>query len=531
MKLPARCTTLAITLVSVAACTEMPVIKPNALHQQQRLSSASHWQLIAVDLSRDIKGMTASVPADTSINTGADTGADATHKAKQCIRIGNPEGTQTRFQQFLADTIAEEIVSPEGMADATKSIPSPDLGGPRKQLDFAVYRRDATDSAAEGCDNIVIESHVIKHAGPPGQPWPGKFTLLAVGAIVIKHVVNAFSDGRVVGAVALGETAWWATSGFRSSDTVTEVVVTVSRLTQSKRYVAQFTNVYYINSGDSGFYEPSSPRPAPQPDTSPTPAELYRQQQLAEERRHQEDLFPATIAVAPPVISACDTTAQILVMGTHLSLNEADYLLGTLSASGVRTTSTLPSDESSDAVWTTEVTFKGLKNSNKGMERIPLAMMGANGRAAVAYVRVDTSCVKPTKTSTPATPDAPPPGPKKPDVSFAPKGRVVGDPVNLCASPVVLDATESGGAIVTAVETAGNEHSAGICQDAGQHKKLITFAHLPVYKSESDLPEKHEWQLLVTLATGKPLTKSVHVGCDPPKPAAPATPKVQRIVK
>jgi hypothetical protein len=521
MKTLTVCVVFELTLLSVAACTEMPVIKPNALHQQAKLTSASHWQLIAVDLSRDIRGMKA-VAVDGQ-------------NMPRCVRVGDPEGAPTRFQQFLADTITEELVSPEGMADATRSVPSADSGDKPTRVNFDVYRRDAR---VDHCDDIVIDSHVIKHAGTPGQPWPGRFTLLAAGAIVIKHVVGAFSDARLIGTVALGETAWWATSGFHASDTVTEIVVTVSRLDESKRYVAQFTNVYYINSSDSGFYEATPPKPTPAPDISPTPAELSRQARREEEKwrraeeiRHQAELAPARITVAPRVISACDPTPRMFVTGTFLSPWDHDYLLGTMPASDIDIHSRPLPDDPPDVVWTVEVTFKGIKSYNKGGDVVPLAMKGVNGRTAVAYVAIDSTCSKATKSPSQPNSDASTSsGPKKPDVSFAPKAGVAGDPVNLCASPVVLEATESNGAVITAVETCNDEHAAAISQDAGSHKKTITFTNLPAYSNASELPDKHQWKLQVTLASGKPLTKAVQVSCVPAKPATQTTPQVHRLV-
>jgi hypothetical protein len=489
------------TLILEVSCTEMPVIKLNPPHEQQKLSSASHWRIIAADLSQDIHGMKS---AAVDING-----------VSRCVRIGRPDDSATRFQQFLADSIAEEFVSPEGMRRGGLTFRSPaqdereNADGP---VSFDVYRHDAEDA---GCDEITIESRVIKHAGPPGRPYPGEFTLLAVGAIVVRNVVNAFSGASVIGAVALGETAFWASSGFRSGDTVTEIAVTVSRLTPNRRYVAQFTNVYYINSGDSGFYETPPPKTRPVVDVSPSPTEQYRDQQHSFDQEQATRLSPARIVVAPRVVSACDSTARLLISGVYLSPNEHDYLFGTIPASSF-SGSSRPSSGSTDDVQTAEVVFEKVNVYNKGLDVVTISMMGTNGKAAVAYVSVDAACKSTKLPATPTTTPKPEPGTNSkgpPDVNFAPIKAV-----NLCTSPVQLYAMESNGALIKQVQTIDG-YAAAINQAPGDTRKLITFSNLPVYKTKESLPQGGQWSLKVTLATGNSLDKQVRVECDTLKPA------------
>jgi hypothetical protein len=497
-----RTAALVLGLVLVSSCTEMPVIKLNDLQQQRKLSSARQWQLVAGDLTNQIHEMV---------------------DGPGCVRI-NPQGTSppSQFQQFLADVIVEEIVSPAGLKKINQLADPPDrasVAGPNTQL--AAFRSDAPDHI---CDDITIQSIVIKHSGPPGRPPPGQYTLLAAGLVVARNVVNAFSAASGVGLVALGDVGFWASSGFRSGATVTEVGVTVSRVTPDKMYLAQFTNVYYINSGDSGLFEPAPElADAKANEDAPIPSHpeerALAQLRAADEERSKR-LRHSHIAISPDTISACDPTVPLYITGSYLSPVVHGYQFGTVA--GSRFGVPQPESMSGDAVQTVQVVFTGVTNSNKGLPGVIVSMAGTDGRTATGYVSFDDSTQCSKTAQAPATPKtAKPQGQKSlPDVDLSPKDKAVGFPVNICALPLEIDATEKSGAQLAKVETADGAYEASICSNPNHPGKVVSFAHLPDYSKAP--PKGGVFRLKVTLQGGKTLDKQINEECVPQKSAVAA---------
>jgi hypothetical protein len=183
-----------------------------------------------------------------------------------------------------------------------------------------------------------------------------------------------------------------------------------------------------------------------------------------------------------------------------------------------------PPDEV-QSVW---VTFTGLKNANKGLDIVPVSMKRVDGFPATTHLSVDATCTKQT-TSGKATPDeGTGKSTKAPDVTLSPVGGVSGDPVNVCVSPVVLEAEEINKAVITHVRTtdsAGNSYSAQIEEPGGSGQKQITFKSFPPYKTTASLPKDHKLKLEVDLVTGKPIQKTIQIGCTPATtPAKPLQP-------
>ncbi len=499
-----RNATLVLVLASMVACTEMPVIKLNAVSEQRKLSSASHWRLIADDLVNEAAGVSAK-------EGGGRLGY-------RCVRVGQPlSENSSRFQVFLADAIAQELVSPEGTQDSGRpSIQAkPPVAVPASSS-FDVYRSDAEDI---GCDEVTIQSQVIQHSGPPGRPYPGQYTLLATGLLVVRNVAKAFSVGAALGAVAAGEVAFWASSGFRSSDTVTELTITISRVTTQKMYVAQFTNVYYINSGDAGLYEQDATKVPATANIPPEPKDRFQARLRAAQAERARRLKPGRLIVEPRYASACGPVPRFFVTGSYLSPNEQDYMLDSTPAHSLGAIKPEPTND--DTPQTVQVVFTSLKNLNMESGQATLSTVDVNGKILSAHVYIDDASACAKAASPPAASTAKKPTGKKsaPDVKFAQKGKLVGDAVNLCASPVELVATEEGGAELTKVQTADGKYEAAYYKNPGESNKLVTFSNFPRY-SEKSLPGDHMLSLNVTLAKGQTLKKSLLVTCDPQKPSA-----------
>jgi hypothetical protein len=484
---------LLLTLLGLASCTEMPVIRPNSVQDARKLSSARHWQLIAADLKEQVDNIDSTV-------------------TQTCVHVrSTDQSTESTFQRFLADAITEQILNPAALKTANRSV----LWSTQSQkvsstpTGLKVFR----GNAGSGCDDILIDSRVIVHNGPPGRPYPGQFTLLAGGLVVARNVARAFSAASGVGLVALAETGFWASSGFRSGSTVTELTVTISRLTASNQYVSEFTNVYYINSGDSKLYSPPPPPKKFAAGISPHP------QEDADEAVHYAEqakrLAPARLDIRPNTVSACDTTVPLFITGAYLSHLEHAYQFGTVRGSqfGV-----VPSNwPSNGEIQTVQVIFTGVSNANKALPAIPVSMEGTDGRAAVGYVYLDgtSACAKSTQTESKTKPTHAP----SPDVVLAPKGKPVGFPVNVCVLPVEIDAVEKAGAQIAKVETVDG-YVASVCSNPDHGAgKAVTFTTLPDYSKAP--PKGSLLRIKISLEGGKSLEKQINAECIAGKPAKP----------
>ena len=324
-----RISVAAIGLLWLGACTEMPTIRSFHPSNQAKVSSARHWTYIARDVA-------------VSIHLTEDT---------TCVVIRSTDAaTPTQFQKFLTRAVAAELLGkkyqanhPSGSArDREKNDPS---SAAFKKL--VIYD---TAPASATCDSVNIEATVVPHSGPAAYPYPGQFTLLATGVIVIRNVVRAFSEASAVGAVAFAEGAWWATSGFRTGNDVTEITVTISRVRASE-YLDQYVNVYYVASGDAGLYEATPPS--------------------------------QSFEVSPDSISACVSPPKPLVVsGDHLASQKEGYYLGSIQASQVRQAGTSPDGP-------LVVTFPEIPKAIFERDQLALTMIGSDNAVRKAYISTD----------------------------------------------------------------------------------------------------------------------------------------------
>ena len=350
-----------LTTGLLTACTFMPTVAPysSVFSHQNEVTSASHWDYIAKDVVSGLAEVI-STPSD-----------------KTCIRIHLPIAQgQPSFQEYLQAAIAKELL----------------LRSKGQQNPFSSATVSSIISMPNSCNVITVRTAVVVHRGLIARTYPGKYTLLASGIVALKHVIRAYSDLRLLGSLAAGDVVFWATSGFGSGDTSTELTVTASYIGPSGDYLAEDTNVYYIDNGDKDLYEQksndahlvdtlgslyetstSSARVpfgqlaglAPNPPQVPTPGNsnssepVYAaiQQIYALEparsaiagltRSTGQETPPATktsppnlesdVTVSPPFLLVCDPKYNFLVSGPTVDPDQdaSAYLLGSLVAAQV----------------------------------------------------------------------------------------------------------------------------------------------------------------------------------------------------
>jgi hypothetical protein len=210
-------TSIVAASLLVSSCTDVPSPTGYPLTStEKKLASIDHWKRVATDVGKTLFP-TPKVPPDPT-----------------CIEIdsGMPD-KQSDFQNFLVDAIATNLVERSDIPKVVKTI---------------------GEKCAAGGSHISIENvQVYQHHPERERPLPGPYTVLASGIVVVRHVVKHFSEASLVGAVAGGELAYWATSGLGMKPTGVEVAVTVS-MTVNDTYLQRFTNTYYISGDDCRLY-------------------------------------------------------------------------------------------------------------------------------------------------------------------------------------------------------------------------------------------------------------------------------------
>lgn len=194
--------------IALSACASpTPVAKTYPMTFQQKMQSAYHWDVLAKHVADD---MAKWLPTS---------GAAGRPLAIQAAGASN--AFARGFDGFLTTRLHE--------------------------LGFAI--------ATEGFDSYRIEheAQVIHHKGKAISLKPGTFTLLGSGVAVAKLAEHGISVGAVAGgAVAAGVAADLA-AGYITSETNTEVIVTVAAVDQGL-VTFRRSFVFYINDADASQY-------------------------------------------------------------------------------------------------------------------------------------------------------------------------------------------------------------------------------------------------------------------------------------
>lgn len=196
------------SVISLGACASpTPVAKTYPMTFQQKMQSASHWDVLAKHVAED---MAKWLP--TSGAAGRPLAIRATAASNDFAR---------GFEGFLITRLHE--------------------------LGFAI--------ATEGYDSYRIEheAQVIHHKGKAISLKPGTFTLLGSGVAVAKLAENGVKAGAVAGGAVAAGIAADVAAGYVTSETSTEVIVTVTAADQGLvTYRRSF--VFYINDADASQY-------------------------------------------------------------------------------------------------------------------------------------------------------------------------------------------------------------------------------------------------------------------------------------
>jgi hypothetical protein len=482
-----------LALACLAGCTEMPMVKNPWPTTQLKVSSAREWLYIAQDA------------ADSIYNSEAQAG---------CVVILPPEEAQrTEFLDFLGNAVTKDLVA---------------LNDPVEQelLEKRLHKRQVawnfppsllvyTPPDRPGCDTLALKATVVAHDGARGYPAPGAATLLATGVVVIRNVAKAFSEASAIGAVAAGEAAFWASSGFHPGATSTEISIQVVRTDQDSRVIADYIDVYYINSGDARLYQPAD---LPRQKTASTGGgvPIREPEPVCLDPSSYRCLAARHIKVTPETISACDPTATFTLSGARLSTSPQDYHFGPIEADAAERL------HGSHDLESVRVAFSKLQQSNKGLDPVPLSIARTDGTAASVHINVDGT---PPDCKKPATGVANTPSPAQsanPKITLAPNAGKPGDSSDVCKLPLVLQVggADAGKLTGATIDTEVSQYEAQVeMRRRGKTVAVtITFDTLPNFANGPPNSIK------VSLQVGaKSTSEQIPVSCAQPAPGpAPA---------
>lgn len=219
---------------------QAPAAQPQA-YQQEVLSSARHWELVAADVAQglcDVSFGERCVPASSWTSSGDAPGASeasaATPEAPSpyhCVKLAfSPgDGASAAFPQVFRGSVVRELI---------------DRG-------VEVYAADSP----RGCDRIEMHSTVVKLTGARRTPYyAGQYAALAQGIIAVRNVARNASTAIIAPTILGAEIAYWLSPNYLTRHPMAEVSIAVSRVSIAGRYVAEYTNVYYIDARDVDAY-------------------------------------------------------------------------------------------------------------------------------------------------------------------------------------------------------------------------------------------------------------------------------------
>jgi hypothetical protein len=389
MKTPMRIAVCGTASLAVVACTDLPTMSGHsAFSTQQHLASIKHWDVLAEDVVNQLYPKTNGPLRGSSAIPPNPPGQAP---AKVCIEVHRPDRNASQFQIFLADAITTDIVNRKFARVADSKDGCKAIVG--------------TDSTATTTIVSIDSVEVVKHERKHYRPFPGNYTILATGIVVVRHLVRHFSEAGAVVAVAAAETAYWATSGLRSKASGVEVAVTVSDVSQQHEYLSRFTNTYYIDDDDAKLYAATPPKAVaeaqkPAPDTS----DDYQLPRLDPPKAPVAPATakPSSLQIYPSKVSACDTHADLVIVGMDLATSATKYELGQVN--GTMFTDPLAAykpAESANGIQKVRVRFDGLQLADRGGDSLPLTMDGPQG-VGTADVAIEDTCKSAAKPATKA---------------------------------------------------------------------------------------------------------------------------------
>lgn len=196
----------AVALLAAGCASEVPIATTHPLTTQQKLKSASHWDIIAKDTAQQaMAGLAKANLAGVPVTVG-------TQQPNAPFQEG--------FRTFLITRLVED-------------------GQPVMQTGADV--------------EVQFEAQVVHLPTNGSATIPGALTALATGIGVVRQAHkwgDATQAGAILGLAALADFG----SGYSTPVTMTEVIVTTSVLRAGK-YIARKTDVYYLDDADGSLYE------------------------------------------------------------------------------------------------------------------------------------------------------------------------------------------------------------------------------------------------------------------------------------
>lgn len=257
---------------------QLPPAQPQP-HQQEILSSARHWELVAGDVAQGL--------CDTTFSERCDPRHDS---PTPCDPKSDPQKCEPQHPSWTSGDRAETAAAPKPASVDQKSTPPATLEpasstpesrpttqhcvkmafGPGEKSPGvfpSVFRNSVirellarrvdvyTPDSPTDCDRIEIHATVVKLTGSRRTPYyVGQYAALAQGIVAVRNVARNVSTAVVAPTILGGEIAYWLSPNYLTRHPMAEVSIAVSRVTVAGRYISEYTNVYYIDARDVDAY-------------------------------------------------------------------------------------------------------------------------------------------------------------------------------------------------------------------------------------------------------------------------------------
>ncbi len=202
-----------LSVMVMAGCdmphSEEPLATNFPTTKQPKLQAASHWNVIASDVAKRMAGRV---------------------EPKRALYV-NQSSAKTPFDRAFSTQLISALVA-EG---------------------FVVNK------TAQGALSVDIDTQAVRFtANRPQYKHAGTATALTAGVWALRQG-DATGAAALAAAIVTADAYTWFRSEFATGETPqTEIIVTTS-ISDSSKYIARDTNVYYVSDSDSLLYEYTPP--------------------------------------------------------------------------------------------------------------------------------------------------------------------------------------------------------------------------------------------------------------------------------
>ena len=196
--------------------SQLPIPANHPISSQKKARAAHHWDVLADDLS--LQTQIAAYGKDSAIRD-------------KPIYIREPREA-TAFNKAFRNFLITRMVN-RGMV--------------------------VNDHLVGGAVEITYDTQLVSHASNRYTHVPGTITALSAGVWVVHDIVSAGLDAAPA-ALALSALADWGIGHYAGGATHTELIVTMSILTDNQ-YRLRRSSIYYIEEEDSDLFVEALERP------------------------------------------------------------------------------------------------------------------------------------------------------------------------------------------------------------------------------------------------------------------------------